>query len=52
MNSEQESKRRDKAKSLHDNYKKESKKLFLLKISWEWWRGENLLDGSSFKTVS
>ncbi|PKC07379.1 hypothetical protein RhiirA5_377084 [Rhizophagus irregularis] len=50
--SEQESKRRDKAKSLHDNYKKESKKLFLLKISWEWWRGENLLDGSSFKTVS
>ncbi|PKY52122.1 hypothetical protein RhiirA4_469557 [Rhizophagus irregularis] len=52
MNSGQESKRRDKAKSLRDNYNKESKKLLLLKISWEWWRGENLLDEDLTGTIA
>jgi len=48
MNTEQESKRRDKAKVLYDNYKKTNKKVFTGNRNG----GENLLDGSSFKTVS
>jgi len=50
MDSEQ-GKRSDTAKLLHDNYKKASKKSFFFVGNVGMWRGENLFDCSSFKTV-